>query len=229
MNITPDKEFLARKYRPKSLRYRLHLMARIIKHLYHPQKKRLSTSVNIHGINNSVNYVPTGLSVTIFGNNNCIEIAPSTQTFYGNITIGALDTPVNNCTVKLGERCYCNGCNIVLYEPNSSVIIGNDCMFSFGIEIWASDSHSIIDQKTKQLLNLGKEIFIGNHVWVGMRTTILKNSHISNDCIIGAGAIVAGKFTEEHCVIAGNPAKIVKRGISWDGLRPCEYQMKHKF
>ncbi len=204
----------------------MNLVTYITQKLYHRNPHR---QIHVVGKNNIVSYIPTGLFIHIYGEHNSINIDPSVQSFYGNISIGDINTPVNNCTVKIGKKCSCNGVNIVLYENDSSVQIGEGCMFSYGIEIWASDSHSIIDQKTKQLLNLGKEIFIGNHVWVGMRTTILKNSHISNDCIIGAGAIVAGRFTEEHCVIAGNPAKIVKRGISWDGLRPCEYQMKHKF
>ena len=97
-------------------------------------------------------------------------------------------------------------------------------MFSFGIEIWASDSHSIINAQNKQLLNWGKEIFIGDRVWIGMKSIVLKNSHIGADCIVGAGAVVAGNFKEEHCILAGNPARIIKRGVSWDKLRPVQYQ-----
>lgn len=29
-------------------------------------------------------------------------------------------------------------------------------------------------------------------------------------CVVGAGAVVAGKF-EDNCVIAGNPARVIKR------------------
>lgn len=115
----------------------------------------------------------------------------------------------------------------MLYENNSTVHIGEGCMFSFGIEIWASDSHSIINAHSKKLLNWGKEIFIGDRVWIGMRAIVLKNSYISADCVVGAGAVVAGQFKKSHCILAGNPARVVKEGISWDSLRPVQYQ-EHK-
>lgn len=222
MNFEIEKQHVSRKYKLGTWQYYLHLWARIIKSTYHKD-----TSVpNQVDNNNHVPYLPAECKVHIFGKNNTVEIDPSVITFVANITIGDPKIPVQNCIVKIGKNCFCNGANIMLYESNSSVYIGEDCMFSYGIEIWASDSHSIIDQKTKQLLNWGKGICIGNHVWVGMRATILKNSHISDDCIIGAGAVVAGTFKEPHAVLAGNPAKVVKTGISWDSLRPMRYQEK---
>ena len=220
MNFTLDKTTLQRKYKKGSFRYYLHLMARIIKRIYHTPHNDMMTS-------NDINHIPQGMFISIWGKNNHIWIDPSIETFHGNITIGDNNTTVDNCTLKIGEKCISNGINIVLYEPGSSVIIGKNCLFSFNIDIWASDSHSIFDKDTKKLLNWGKSIVIGDHVWVGMKSCILKNSHIANDCIVGAHSVVAGQFTESNCAIAGNPAKIVKRGISWDGLRPCEYQMKH--
>ena len=114
----------------------------------------------------------------------------------------------------------------MLYEDNSAVYVGDECMLSFGIEIWASDSHSIIDSKNKQLVNWGKEIVIGNHVWIGMRSILLKNSYIADDSMVGAGSVVAGKFKEPHCILAGNPARVVKKGFSWDSLRPIQYREK---
>lgn len=96
-------------------------------------------------------------------------------------------------------------------------------MLSWNIHIFASDSHTIYDAKTKKLLNWGKEIIIGDNVWVAMDCTVLKNSLIAKNCVVGASAVVAGKFAEENCVIAGNPAKVVKRGVAWDRRRPKEY------
>ena len=31
-------------------------------------------------------------------------------------------------------------------------------------------------------------------------------------------------FNEENCIIAGNPARIVKKNINWDGARPKEWR-----
>lgn len=109
-------------------------------------------------------------------------------------------------------------------DNGSSVIIGDECMFSFGINIWASDTHSVFLSGTKELLNWGKQIFIGNHVWLGMHSTVLKNSYIADNSIVGAYGVVAKQFKETGCVLAGNPAKVVKRGINWSPDRPNDWK-----
>ncbi len=50
------------------------------------------------------------------------------------------------------------------------------------------------------------EVNIGNNVFIGMHTTILKGVHIGNNCIIGANSLV-NKDVEDGWVVAGNPAK----------------------
>ena len=50
---------------------------------------------------------------------------------------------------------------------------------------------------------------IGNNVFIGMKSTILKGVRIGNNVIIGANSLV-NKDVPDNCVVAGNPAKIVK-------------------
>lgn len=50
-----------------------------------------------------------------------------------------------------------------------------------------------------------------------------KNAEIADGCIVGAETVVAKVFDEPDCAIAGNPAKIVKRGITWDRATISEY------
>jgi acetyltransferase-like isoleucine patch superfamily enzyme len=52
------------------------------------------------------------------------------------------------------------------------------------------------------------EIKVGNNVFIGMNCTILPNTEIGGNCIIGAGSVVRGKFPE-NSVIIGNPAKVL--------------------
>jgi acetyltransferase-like isoleucine patch superfamily enzyme len=52
------------------------------------------------------------------------------------------------------------------------------------------------------------KIKIGNNVFIGINCTILPNTLIGDNCIIGAGSIVRGKFPD-NSVIVGNPAKIL--------------------
>lgn len=218
-----EKMLLRSKYGHNKVLLFMHLMGRYIKGLYHPNikiKKPL-----ILGKGNIIPFVPKGVQIEIYGDNNKVEIDPSVKTWNGHIVIGnpGTNTPTHNCLVRIGKNSDSNGVWIDLLEDNSAVIIGNNCMLSWNIHIFASDFHTIYDAKTKKLLNWGKEIIIGDNVWVAMDCTVLKNSFIAKNCVVGASAVVAGKFTEENCIIAGNPAKVVKRGVAWDRRMPKEY------
>ena len=50
-------------------------------------------------------------------------------------------------------------------------------------------------------------ISIGDSSVVGMNTILMGGVSLPKQCIVGAGSIVTKSFTEEGCVIAGNPAR----------------------
>ena len=131
----------------------------------------------------------------------------------------------NNSIVKIGDNSTFAGVTMYLQDSNSSVNIGKNCMFSYGIDVWCSDIHTIINFDGKPL-NRGKFIEIGNHVWVGKDVKIGKNTKISSNSVIGWASVVTKEFDETNVVIAGNPAKIVKRNINWNA-RDIENYEKH--
>ena len=89
----------------------------------------------------------------------------------------------------IGKNVSMLGSSFYLHdEPNTSVIIGDDCLFSFNNIIWPSDGHTILD-KEGNILNDGENIRIGNHVWIGMDVKILKGSKVPNNSIVGASAV----------------------------------------
>lgn len=146
-------------------------------------------------------------------NDNKIEIesgAVSTNNLYINTRYKS--------KVNIGKNFSCNGCSIECHdEAGGEIKIGDNCMFSCGINIRESDGHTIYDLNTKKILNRPQlNINIGNHVWVGMHVKLLKDISIADNTIIGAGALVTGKFDESNVIIAGIPAKVLKRGINWD-------------
>jgi len=53
-------------------------------------------------------------------------------------------------------------------------------------------------------------IEIGNFCWLGMSAIVLPGVVLGDFTIVGAGAVVTKSFPEGYCVIAGNPAKLIK-------------------
>lgn len=68
----------------------------------------------------------------------------------------------------------------------------------------------------REPINFAQSIEIGKHVWVGKDVKIGKNTKIPDNSIVGWGSIVTKVFNEPNIILAGIPAKIVKRGINWD-------------
>jgi acetyltransferase-like isoleucine patch superfamily enzyme len=179
----------------------------------------------IHGNNNIVkipnpetNARPFNINLSVFGNNNFASVGESLG---GNWNITEY---FDNNILTVGKNTACGDFSVSLHSNECH--IGCDCMFSSEIDLW-TDGHSVIDAKTREVLNVPTTpIIIGDHVWIGRGVKLTKGAQIPKDCIVGFGSVVTKKFTEENCVIAGNPAKVVKTGINWNGLNPVAYKQK---
>lgn len=57
----------------------------------------------------------------------------------------------------------------------------------------------------------GKDVIIGNKCWIGYNAVILPGVSLGDHTVVGAGAIVTKSFPEGYCVLAGNPARIIKK------------------
>ncbi|HEX3863047.1 MAG TPA: acyltransferase [Stellaceae bacterium] len=116
---------------------------------------------------------------------------------------------------RIGQDVGMNGAVRLLLHEAASIRIGDDCLFGGDVDVTISDMHSIIDIETKVRLNLAKDVRIGNHVWIGQRCLVLKGVDIGSGSVVGAGSVVT-RSIPENCVAAGNPAKVIRRGASWN-------------
>jgi acetyltransferase-like isoleucine patch superfamily enzyme len=123
-----------------------------------------------------------------------------------------------NAKLSIGKNFYCMGLTLTPSE-NADIIIGDNCMFSRDIEIRSSDGHPIYEKgkEVPLLKDNNRPVIFGNHIWCAKGSTILKGATIPDNCVIGACSLVTKKEFKENCVIAGNPAKIVKENIEWYG------------
>ena len=167
------------------------------------------------------------LKILCIGNNSSVEIDSSNSVISG-LNIFKLGT---NSLVKIGKNFSTRGCLISFSgEDDLRVEIGDNCLFGADIKMQPTDSHSILDYATGECLNFGKDIKVGNHVWVCKDVVFLKGSIIPDDSVVAAKTLVAG-FTPPSMdkmnggmILAGVPAKIVKKGINWSGSSPKHFK-----
>ncbi len=183
-------------------------------------KNKKSKKIKCFGKNNIIelnkNFQIKKASIRIYGDNNIVKI-DTDRNFKLDLNVGTADCPVNNCRVHIGADCTSNGVYMILLDDNSQVIIGKDCMFSASIKIWASDTHTIFDPNTNQVLNMGKKISIGDHCWIGYGVVILKDVELPSNTICGFNSVItraASQKIEKNdngIVLVGNPARVVKK------------------
>lgn len=115
-----------------------------------------------------------------------------------------------------GKLIFGENNNIALVEIicREKIEIGNNCLFSWDVTLMDTDHHDIIFNNKK--INENKNIIIGNHVWLGANTNILKGVTIADNNIVGTGTTVTKSILEEN-VIVGNTLeiKILKENIEW--------------
>ncbi len=97
----------------------------------------------------------------------------------------------------------------------NNIIIGDNVLFAWDCLVMDSDTHPVFNSNN-EIINYGKQVVIGNHVWFGCRSTVLKGSTIPDGCVIGASSLVSGGKFEPSTIVAGHPAKSIKRIGNWE-------------
>lgn len=106
----------------------------------------------------------------------------------------------------------------MMNKQDTSLEIKKNSALSTNVNIWTTDTHNIYDKNSGELTNnLSSKVILGEHCWIGANATLLKNARIPDGAIVGFGSVVTSKFDTPNTVIAGNPAKIVKENVSWEG------------
>lgn len=116
--------------------------------------------------------------------------------------------------IVIGAGTTLEGVHLAVAEKGTHIRIGRDCMFSSNIRIATTDSHSIIDLERGERINPARSIDIGDHVWIGTQVGINKGVCIGNGAIVGSHAVVT-RDVSQNTLVAGVPAKTIKRNVSW--------------
>ena len=113
--------------------------------------------------------------------------------------------------MRIGERTTIFNANTVLIDKTRPwlIDIGDDVQITRGVVILTHGyDWSVLKGKYGEVLGSAGKVKIGNNVFVGMNTVILKGVTIGNNVIIGAGSLV-NKDIPDNCVPAGNLARVI--------------------
>lgn len=174
----------------------------------------VNSKVNFEGENNLLlidsNVQVSNSIINFKGSNSLIYIR---KTRNNKLSISC--SIYNESTLFINQGSSVNGrLNLVISE-SQNILIGRDCMFSFGCWLRTADVHLIYDSNTKNRINFSKGLIIGDHVWIGQDSKLLKGAKIGSGSVVGLGTVVSNAVPS-NSIVAGVPAKIVKLDIFWD-------------
>ena len=132
-------------------------------------------------------------------------------------------TRTQGAEIKIGAHVGISGATIY---ARKKICIGDNTLIGGNAKIIDNDFHPIdSDLRLEQIyadhpgeltdIIPTKEVTIGKNCFIGCNSIILKGTVLGDNCVVGAGAVVSGRF-EDNCIIAGNPAKVIKK------LTKCE-------
>jgi acetyltransferase-like isoleucine patch superfamily enzyme len=116
--------------------------------------------------------------------------------------------------VYVGHESYIN--------TRMGLVVDDNSMIGHRVTIMDYDGHPIIPVDSSNLYmpdgksygGKSERIRIEKKTWVGFETAVLKGAVISEGAIVGAKSVITG-LCPKNSISAGNPAKILKEGVTW--------------
>jgi acetyltransferase-like isoleucine patch superfamily enzyme len=117
-----------------------------------------------------------------------------------------LSTHSKTAIISIGTNCGFSGTVIGAKEK---IILGNDVLCGANTLITDFDWHGIQPDARRNYTGDSKEIIIGNNVFLGYGTVVLKGVTIGDNSLIGANSVVT-KSIPANVIAGGNPCRVIK-------------------
>ncbi len=126
-----------------------------------------------------------------------------------------------DAAIEIGDGTRINGACI---HATRRISIGRNCLIASNVTILDSDGHGVMPDDRHASNPVSLPVEIGDNVWIGMNSIILKGVRIGDGAVIGAGSVVT-KDVPARCVAAGNPARVIKTFDVTEAAAACEAVM----
>ena len=131
---------------------------------------------------------------------------------------GSMIMPPFSCdygvNIKIGKNSYfnmnCTFLDVCPIEIGDNVFVGPNTSFY-------TPCHPIHKDYRYKGYEYAKPIKIENNVWIGGSVVILPGVTIEDGAVIGAGSVVT-KDVKKNTIVAGNPAKLIRKITEEDRL-----------
>lgn len=149
------------------------------------------------------------LSPLIIRNKKYISIGSHVIIFEGS-RIECYDNYINNYapSLEIGDNVII-GYNFQCLVA-SKCVIGRDTLMASNILISTENHGTDPSIKYSDQPLITKDVHIGNNCWIGEKVIILPGVKLGDNVIVAAGSVVTKSF-DSNLIIAGNPAKVIKK------------------
>lgn len=111
----------------------------------------------------------------------------------------------------IGDNTSINSNSMVVCH--NRIVIGNNVQLSPNVQIYDHDhDYSVPGGVQSMRYRLG-DVEIGDNVWIGANSVILKDTRIGNNCVIGAGSIIHGVYDDNSVIVQKRETHIKKYNI----------------
>ena len=117
--------------------------------------------------------------------------------------------------IEVGKNFFANY-NCTLLDV-AKIKIGDNCQMAPNVAIYTA-GHPIHPVSRNSAYEYGKEVTIGDNVWLGGNTVVCPGVHIGNNVVIGAGSVVT-RDIPDWSIAAGNPCKVIRKITDADKRR----------
>ena len=124
--------------------------------------------------------------------------------------------PERGVTVHIGDGTYIG--HFLRLTAVGGVHIANEALIAD--RVYISDTNHIYEDVTQPIKRQGlvdhRHVEIDEGCWIGIGAAIVGNLRIGRNSVVGANAVVT-RDVPDHTVVAGNPARVVRRhdGEAW--------------
>lgn len=123
--------------------------------------------------------------------------------------------------IRIGNNCYIGGGSLL--GATESVVLGDCVMIAPDVRIMDNNNHPVEPHLREEMCRSGDyfgplwnwdqaahaPVIIGNNVWIGERSAILKGVQIGEGSVVACHSVVT-KDVPPYTMVAGNPARVVK-------------------